>query len=164
MSGAGWVQFAVLGVLVAISTPLLAKYMYRVYFTKKAPGDRVFLPVENLIYRICGVDPEGEQRWRSYALAMLAFSLVSVLFTYALLRLQGHERRGVATQLPDDQRCEDVARQRKHEERESRQVGEHGPGPLLLGRRGSRVQHGRRLRIVHSVSPGAVYRASYMRL
>ena len=41
MSGAGWLQFALLGVLVAISTPLLAKYMYRVYFTDKAPGDRV---------------------------------------------------------------------------------------------------------------------------
>jgi K+-transporting ATPase ATPase A chain len=30
-----------------------------------------------------------EQRWTGYALALLAFSLVSVLFLYALLRLQG---------------------------------------------------------------------------
>jgi K+-transporting ATPase ATPase A chain len=90
MSAAGWLQFVLLGVLILISTPILGRYMYRVYFTDKAPGDRFFLPVENLIYRICGVDPDGEQRWRSYALAMLAFSLVSVLFTYALLRLQGH--------------------------------------------------------------------------
>src|SRR5580692_5268909 len=90
MSAAGWLQFVLLGVLILISTPILGRYMYRVYFTDKAPGDRFFLPVENLIYRICGVDPDSEQRWRSYALAMLAFSLVSVLFTYALLRLQGH--------------------------------------------------------------------------
>jgi potassium-transporting ATPase potassium-binding subunit len=90
MSAAGWLQFVVLGVLVAISTPILGTYMYRVYFTDKAPGDRVFLPVENFIYRVCGVDPEQEQRWRTYTMALLAFSLVSLLFTYALLRLQGH--------------------------------------------------------------------------
>src|SRR3984957_10210968 len=64
--------------------------MYRVYFTKSAPGDRVFLPVERFIYRLIGVDEEGEQRWRGYAMSLLAFSLVSLLFTYALLRLQGH--------------------------------------------------------------------------
>ena len=90
MSAAGWLQWLLLGVLIAISTPLLAKYMYRVYFTDKAPGDRFFKPVENFIYRICGVDPDGEQRWRSYAMSLLAFSFVSVLFTYALLRLQAH--------------------------------------------------------------------------
>ena len=90
MDLAGWLQFVFFGVLVAISTPLLGIYMYRVYFTDKAPGDRVFLPVENFIYRICGVDPEGEQRWRSYALSLLAFSFVSLVFTYFLLRFQAH--------------------------------------------------------------------------
>src|ERR1700731_322969 len=90
MSTAGWLQFVIFAVLIAISTPLLGIYMYKVYFTKKAPGDRVFLPVENLIYRAIGIDPEGEQRWRGYAMSLLAFSLISLLFTYALLRLQGH--------------------------------------------------------------------------
>src|ERR1700736_674656 len=90
MSGAGWIQFALFGVLIAISTPLLGIYMYRVYFTNKAPGDRFFLPIERRIYRLIGVDPEGEQRWRGYAMSLLAFSLISLLFTYALLRLQAH--------------------------------------------------------------------------
>src|SRR5580704_9979240 len=90
MDIAGWLQFVLLGVLLAISTPLLGSYMYRVYFRDKAPGDRVFLPVERFIYRLIGVDEEGEQRWRGYAMSLLAFSLVSLLFTYALLRLQAH--------------------------------------------------------------------------
>src|SRR3984893_5029671 len=90
MSAAGWLQFALFAVLIAISTPVLGIYMYRVYFTKKAPGDRFFLPVERLIYRVIGIAPGGEQRWRGYAMSLLAFSLVSLLFTYALLRLQGH--------------------------------------------------------------------------
>ena len=90
MSAAGWLQFILFGVLIAISTPLLGIYMYRVFFTKKAPGDRFFLPVERFIFRVIGVDPEGEQRWRGYAMSLLAFSLMSLLLTYALLRLQGH--------------------------------------------------------------------------
>jgi K+-transporting ATPase ATPase A chain len=55
----------------------------------RAPGDRVFLKVENFIYRLLRVDPKREQRWNVYALAMLAFSLVSVLFLYVMIRLQG---------------------------------------------------------------------------
>jgi len=90
MDIAGWLQFVFFGLLVAISTPLLGIYMYRVFFTDKAPGDRIFKPVENLIFRLCGIDPKGEQRWRTYAMSLLAFSFVSLLFTYALLRLQAH--------------------------------------------------------------------------
>jgi K+-transporting ATPase ATPase A chain len=90
MSGASWLQFAFFGVLISISTPLLGIYMYRVYFTKSAPGDRFFLPIERAMYRLCGIDPEGEQRWSQYALSLLAFSFVSVVFSYLLLRLQAH--------------------------------------------------------------------------
>jgi K+-transporting ATPase ATPase A chain len=90
MSGAGWMQYVMFGVLIAISTPLLGNYMYRVYKGGKAPGDRVFLPVERAIYRLCGVDPEGEQRWSTYAVSLLGFSLASVLLTYVVLRLQLH--------------------------------------------------------------------------
>jgi K+-transporting ATPase ATPase A chain len=76
--------------MVVISTPLLGNYMYRVYRGGKAPGDRIFLPVENLVYRMCGIDPDGEQRWSTYALCLIAFSLAGVLLTYAVLRFQAH--------------------------------------------------------------------------
>ena len=49
----------------------------------------VFLPVERLVYRTLGVDPESSWTWRAYALAVLAFGLVSTLLLYAILRLQG---------------------------------------------------------------------------
>ncbi len=39
---------------------------------------------------MCGVDPESEQRWQTYALSLLAFSFVSRAVLYAQLRLQGH--------------------------------------------------------------------------
>jgi K+-transporting ATPase ATPase A chain len=91
MSGPAWMQLIALLVLLAISTPLLGSYMAKVYGDGgKAPGDRVFHPVERLIYRVTGVDEKSEQRWTTYALSLIAFSLASVVVLYAQLRLQGH--------------------------------------------------------------------------
>ncbi len=90
MTAAAWAELLVLIALLAISTPLLGNYMAKVYGGKHAPGDRVFLPVERLIYRLTGVDAESEQRWQTYAISLLAFSFASVLILYAQLRLQGH--------------------------------------------------------------------------
>ena len=90
MTAAAWAQVLVLIALLAISTPLLGSYMAKVYGGGRAPGDRVFGPVERLIYRVCGVDEKSEQRWQTYALSLLAFSFVSVVVLYAQIRLQGH--------------------------------------------------------------------------
>jgi K+-transporting ATPase ATPase A chain len=90
MSSSAWLQLLALLVLLAISTPLLGAYLAKVYGGGKAPGDRIFHPVERLIYRMCGVDEKSEQRWPTYAISLLAFSFVSVLILYAQLRLQGH--------------------------------------------------------------------------
>jgi potassium-transporting ATPase potassium-binding subunit len=85
-----WLQLLFLVALLAVSTPLLGAYMARIYSDGAAPGDRFFLPVERLIYRVCRVDPDREQRWNVYAYSVLAFSLVSGLILYVQLRLQGH--------------------------------------------------------------------------
>jgi len=50
--------------------------------------DPVLRPLERGAYRIMGVDPNKEQDWKQYTLAMLLFSLTGCLFTYAILRLQ----------------------------------------------------------------------------
>lgn len=46
-------------------------------------------PVERLLYRLAGVDPEQEMGWKHYAIATLAFNLLGVVFLYVLLRVQG---------------------------------------------------------------------------
>jgi len=90
VSGAAWAQLIALLVLLGVSTPLLGNYLAKVYGAKRAPGDRAFRPVEKLIYRMTGVDPESEQRWQTYALSLLAFSLASLFALYVILRLQEH--------------------------------------------------------------------------
>jgi len=83
-----WLFVATIVVAVLVATPLLGSYMAKVFGDGPAPGDRVFHPVERVIYRAAGVDPEREQRWTVYALSLLAFSVVSVLGLFVLLRVQ----------------------------------------------------------------------------
>jgi len=45
--------------------------------------------LERPIYRLLGTSPDQEQTWKRYAGAMMVFSLVSLLFTYVILRIQG---------------------------------------------------------------------------
>ena len=96
MSPAGIFQLVALLVALAITVPPLGRYLAAVFgdpdhhgAPAPTPGDRIFAPVERVIYRLCGIDPASEQRWGAYTRSLLAFSLVSVLVLYALLRLQG---------------------------------------------------------------------------
>ncbi|HKN80984.1 MAG TPA: potassium-transporting ATPase subunit KdpA, partial [Actinomycetota bacterium] len=65
-------------------TPPLGSYMYRVY--RREDIGRA----EGVVYRLIGVNPTLEQSWRRYATACLSFSLLSMLFLYAMFRLQNH--------------------------------------------------------------------------
>jgi len=89
MSVRGWLQIGLLVTLVFALTPVLGRYLARVFSPGPAPGDRVFLPVERAVFRVVGVDPDREQRWTGYTMSLLAFSVVSFVGLFALLRLQG---------------------------------------------------------------------------
>lgn len=77
-----------LGILFACVTPL-GWYMARVYEGNPPGAARLLVPLERLLHRTSFVDAQAEMTWRQYAMATLAFSLVSFLATYALQRVQG---------------------------------------------------------------------------
>jgi potassium-transporting ATPase potassium-binding subunit len=85
---ASWAQIAAVFALLVISTPILGNYLAKVYRNEKAPGDRVFLPVERLIYRLLRIDPDGEQRWIAYVGSVVALTIVGVLLNYLVFRVQ----------------------------------------------------------------------------
>jgi potassium-transporting ATPase potassium-binding subunit len=92
MSWQNILQVLALILVLAVTAPPLGRYMAAVFGSRAdgtAPGDSVFNPIERVIYRIFGVDSKREQRWNVYALSVLAFTLVSLLGLYALLRVQG---------------------------------------------------------------------------
>jgi K+-transporting ATPase ATPase A chain len=81
MTANGILQIAIFfGIIVLLTKPLGA-YMARIF---EGPPRRL----EKMIYRVCGIDPLQEQNWMQYAGGLLIFSLVTLLFTYALQRLQ----------------------------------------------------------------------------
>jgi potassium-transporting ATPase potassium-binding subunit len=88
MSLNGWLQSAVLfAVVLALMRPL-GIYIARVLQGEKTFLDPVLRPIERLIYKASGVDASTEMNWREYTVAMLLFSFVSLLLTYAIERLQ----------------------------------------------------------------------------
>src|SRR5262249_6316469 len=88
MSTRDYLQLALyLGILLATAKPM-GVYMDKVYSGQKTWLSSLFGGVERTIYKICGIDPQEDQSWSRYALHLLAFSLVAVLFTFAIIYFQ----------------------------------------------------------------------------
>ena len=88
MSANGWLQFAIYCLVLLASVRPVGIYLARVLEGERTWLDRVLRPVERLIYKLCGVKAAEEMNWREYAFALLGFSAVTMLFTYALERVQ----------------------------------------------------------------------------
>ena len=86
----GWLQILVFFALILAVTKPLGVFMAHVFSQEKTFLDPVLRPVERLIYKLTGVDEEREMRWTEYAVAMLLFSLVSMLILYLIQRLQSY--------------------------------------------------------------------------
>jgi K+-transporting ATPase ATPase A chain len=76
------------GALVLIAKPL-GSHMARVFAGEKTFLHRGLGWLERGTYRVLGIDPEENMKWTTYSVAMLMFSLATLLFTYGALRLQG---------------------------------------------------------------------------
>jgi len=88
MTGNGILQITLFFVVLLALTKPLGAYMAKVFAGERTALHRVLRPLEVGLYKLCGIDENGEQHWTIYAGSMLAFSLVSILFTYLLLRMQ----------------------------------------------------------------------------
>jgi K+-transporting ATPase ATPase A chain len=89
MQTSGWLQLVLYVVALVVITKPMGLYLMQVLDANGRTWlDRAIQPLERLTYRLMGVNPAREQDWKQYTFAMLLFSLVSCLFTYAILRLQ----------------------------------------------------------------------------
>ncbi|MGH8479723.1 MAG: potassium-transporting ATPase subunit KdpA [Gammaproteobacteria bacterium] len=104
MSANGILQIILyLVVLLALVKPLGA-YMARIYEGRSAGLNRIGARFEDLLYRLCGVDPAKDMRWTEYALAMLLFNFIGALAVYGLQRLQAYlpmNPQGLGAVTPD---------------------------------------------------------------
>ena len=85
----GWLQILFFFALILLVTKPLGVFMTRVFNRERTFLDPILGPIERLIYRLTRVDATREMHWTEYAVAMLLFSLVSMLVLYLLQRIQG---------------------------------------------------------------------------
>ena len=89
MQISGWLQFALYLVALALITKPMGLYLLRVLDANgRTWFDFLLRPLERMTYRLMGIDSQKEHDWKQYTFAMLLFSLVGCLFTYAILRWQ----------------------------------------------------------------------------
>jgi len=84
----GALQVSIYLVVLILLVKPLGRYMARVYNVERTLLDRLLQPIERLFYRVAGIDPSQEMSWKTYAIAMLSFNMLGILFLYGLLRLQ----------------------------------------------------------------------------
>lgn len=76
-----------LAIVTALVKPL-GGYMERVFSRKRTALDLLCLPIERLIYRVAGVNPDVEMTSKEYATCFVLFGLVGALLLYGVLRMQ----------------------------------------------------------------------------
>src|SRR3990167_5715385 len=80
-------------ILLLVLIPLLlawplGHYMTGIFFGNAHASDRLFLPLENAIYRLSGINSARGMNWKSYGRAFLFSNLVLGLLAFILLLLQ----------------------------------------------------------------------------
>ncbi len=85
----GWIQLLIFIGLLFLLTKPIGVYLTQVLDPQgKTFLDPVLRPIEGLFYRLFRLDTKKEQAWQEYTISLLVFSLVGLLLTYVILRIQ----------------------------------------------------------------------------
>ena len=84
------IQLILFLVLLAVLSPLLGKYMAKVFMGEKHFMKPVFGWLETSIYKVSGVKSEEEMNWKTYMYGVLMFNLFGFVFLFILQMVQAH--------------------------------------------------------------------------
>jgi potassium-transporting ATPase potassium-binding subunit len=84
-----WLQTILFFLVLLLAIKPVGGYMAKVFQEERTFLSPVFVPCENLLYHICGVDKDDEMDWKRYAYALLLFNLICGVALFAILMLQG---------------------------------------------------------------------------
>src|SRR5579875_1480494 len=74
--------------LVIITIPL-GSYIAKVFTNQHTFFDFVAKPIEKFVYKITGIDESHEMNWKEYALSLVIFNFLGMIFLFILLVSQG---------------------------------------------------------------------------
>jgi K+-transporting ATPase ATPase A chain len=86
--GTGFLQIAIFVIVIALIAAPVGGYLNRVYSGEQTLLSPVLKPVEHGFYALAGINPDNQMGWKSYAMAMLTFSVASLALLYVILRFQ----------------------------------------------------------------------------
>lgn len=88
MSMFGVLQALLFLLCITLLTKPVGLYLFAVYESEAPPLASTLGRLEQLLYRLCGVDPKQQQRWSNYAQSVLLFGLFGIIASFVILRLQ----------------------------------------------------------------------------
>lgn len=86
-------QAALYVLIVILATRPSGAYMHSVFEGERTLLTPLFTPVENFLYRLCGVSPESGMRWPTYAVTLLLFNAAGFAILFVLLKTQAWHPR-----------------------------------------------------------------------
>jgi K+-transporting ATPase ATPase A chain len=69
-------------------TPPIGKFMWKVYTGQKTVFHPIFGPIEKLVYRLTGVNPDEEMSWLKYFWAVLGFAFIGFIADVVIFMTQ----------------------------------------------------------------------------
>lgn len=85
----GIIQAVIIFILLVITSYFLGTFLYNIVSGRQTRLTNRFARLESWFYRLIHIDQKTDMNWKTYAYCLLAFSFVSFLFTFLILRLQG---------------------------------------------------------------------------
>lgn len=86
-------QIGLYSLIIILTTYPMGVYMHRVFEGERTLLSPLLAPLENFIYRLCGVSPESRMRWTTYAVTLLLFNAAGFAVLFLLLRTQAWHPR-----------------------------------------------------------------------
>lgn len=88
MTEIGLLQLLFFFLILLLTIVPLGWYMAQVYEGKATGLDKIIQPLEQALYKICGVQVEREMNYKQYLFAMLLFNFLGLLAVYLMQRVQ----------------------------------------------------------------------------
>jgi potassium-transporting ATPase potassium-binding subunit len=85
----GWIQILLTLLIVLAITPLLGRYIARVFLGQTTWLDRLLQPIEQKIYQLMGIRPDQESNAWQYIQAIMASNLAMALLVFGIFMVQG---------------------------------------------------------------------------
>jgi K+-transporting ATPase ATPase A chain len=84
------IQIVLFMVALAVLSPLLGRYMAKVFMGEKHILKPVFGWLEKSVYRVSGIKSEEEMNWKTYLYGVLLFNLLGMVFLFLLQMFQAY--------------------------------------------------------------------------